>query len=100
MCVCVCVTVCVCVCVCVCDFVCVCVCVCVLGLTYCLLTRCCVVRITAAQAERAYAGTSIHLSKYSCKLSCTQAEEFYGEHKGKPFYNGLVEFMTRSLVVS
>jgi len=27
-------------------------------------------------------------------LSKTQAEEFYREHKGKPFYDGLVKFMT------
>lgn len=28
------------------------------------------------------------------QLSKEQAEGFYGEHKGKPFFDGLVEFMT------
>jgi len=29
----------------------------------------------------------------------SQAEDFYGEHRGKPFYDGLVEFMTSGPVV-
>jgi nucleoside-diphosphate kinase len=28
------------------------------------------------------------------------AEEFYTEHKGKPFYPGLVEFMTSGPIVA
>lgn len=41
----------------------------------------------------------------SCCLSATQltqhmAEEFYAEHKGKPFYPGLVEFMTSGPLVA
>src|SRR5580698_8743439 len=34
------------------------------------------------------------------KLSPTQAEEFYGEHKGKPFYEPLVQFMTSAPIVA
>src|ERR1019366_3015983 len=34
------------------------------------------------------------------KLSSAQAEEFYGEHKGKPFYPPLVRFMTSAPLVA
>ena len=33
------------------------------------------------------------------KLTLPQAESFYSVHKGKPFFNGLVEFMTSGPVV-
>ena len=33
------------------------------------------------------------------KLTLSQAESFYSIHKGKPFYEGLVEFMTSGPVV-
>ena len=33
------------------------------------------------------------------RLSSKQAEEFYAEHKGKTFFNNLVEFMTSAPVV-
>jgi nucleoside-diphosphate kinase len=33
------------------------------------------------------------------KLTMPQAESFYSVHKGKPFYEGLVEFMTSGPVV-
>ncbi len=33
------------------------------------------------------------------KLTLPQAESFYSVHKGKPFYDGLVEFMTSGPVV-
>lgn len=41
----------------------------------------------------------------SCPLACTQlttrlAEDFYAEHKGKAFFNGLVEFMTSGPIVA
>jgi nucleoside-diphosphate kinase len=32
------------------------------------------------------------------KFSGESAGAFYGEHKGKPFYNGLIEFMTSDVV--
>lgn len=34
------------------------------------------------------------------KLSKDQAERFYAEHKGKPFFSGLVEFMTSGPIVA
>jgi len=34
------------------------------------------------------------------KLSRVQAEEFYKEHKGKPFYGPLVTFMTSAPIVA
>src|SRR5579862_5902282 len=34
------------------------------------------------------------------KLSLRQAEEFYAEHKGKPFYEPLVRFMTSAPIVA
>lgn len=33
------------------------------------------------------------------RLSEQQAQQFYAEHKGKPFYNGLTEFVSSDLVV-
>jgi nucleoside-diphosphate kinase len=33
------------------------------------------------------------------KLTLPQAESFYAVHKGKPFYEGLIEFMTSGPVV-
>jgi nucleoside-diphosphate kinase len=33
------------------------------------------------------------------KITVPQAESFYSVHKGKPFYNGLVEYMTSGPVV-
>jgi nucleoside-diphosphate kinase len=33
------------------------------------------------------------------KLTLSQAESFYDVHKGKPFYQGLIEFMTSGPVV-
>lgn len=33
------------------------------------------------------------------RLTYKQAEEFYIEHKGKPFFSGLIEFMTSGPVV-
>ncbi len=33
------------------------------------------------------------------KLTLPQAESFYSVHKGKPFYEGLVEFMTSGPVI-
>jgi nucleoside-diphosphate kinase len=33
------------------------------------------------------------------KLTATQAEGFYAEHKGRPFFPALVEFMTSGPVV-
>ena len=33
------------------------------------------------------------------KLTPSDAEKFYAEHKGKPFYKGLVDQMTSDLVV-
>src|SRR5579863_10196676 len=34
------------------------------------------------------------------KLSAGQAEEFYKEHKGKPFYEPLIKFMTSAPIVA
>ena len=34
------------------------------------------------------------------KLSSKQAEDFYGEHKGKPFYEPLITFMTSAPIVA
>jgi nucleoside-diphosphate kinase len=34
------------------------------------------------------------------KLSAAQAEQFYGEHKGKPFYEPLIRFMTSAPIVA
>ena len=40
------------------------------------------------------AGLKIVASKRIEKPSREQIEKFYEEHKGKPFYDGLIEFMT------
>jgi nucleoside-diphosphate kinase len=34
------------------------------------------------------------------KMSAHQAEEFYGVHRGKPFYNSLVTFMSSGPIVA
>jgi nucleoside-diphosphate kinase len=34
------------------------------------------------------------------RLTRAQAEEFYGEHHGKPFYEPLVQFMTSAPIVA
>ncbi len=34
------------------------------------------------------------------KLSKEQAENFYGIHKDRPFFNGLVEFMTSGAIIA
>ncbi len=34
------------------------------------------------------------------RLSPAQAEQFYGEHKGKPFYEPLIKFMTSAPIVA
>jgi nucleoside-diphosphate kinase len=44
------------------------------------------------------AGYSIAAMKY-IKLSQSQAAYFYNIHKGKPFFDGLVEFMTSGPIV-
>lgn len=50
----------------------------------------------AARFEQA--GLRIIASK-RMRLSRAQAESFYGVHKARPFFNGLVEFMTSGPVV-
>jgi len=45
------------------------------------------------------AGLEIIASKRIEKPSREQIEIFYSEHKGKPFYDGLVEFMTSGPIV-
>ncbi len=50
----------------------------------------------AARFEQA--GLRIIASK-RMRLSKAQAESFYGVHKARPFFNGLVEFMTSGPVV-
>jgi nucleoside-diphosphate kinase len=44
------------------------------------------------------AGFSI-LAKSNRFLTKEEAEEFYSIHKGKPFYNSLIEFMTSGRIV-
>ena len=34
------------------------------------------------------------------RLGVQQAEDFYGEHKGKPFYDPLIQFMTSAPIVA
>jgi len=34
------------------------------------------------------------MAKFSLESAC----QFYAEHKGKPFYNGLLDFMTSDVV--
>ena len=45
------------------------------------------------------AGLDIIASKRIEKPSREQIENFYAEHRGKPFYDGLVEFMTSGPIV-
>ncbi len=45
------------------------------------------------------AGFKIVAMKYT-QLSKAQAEEFYGVHQGKPFFNDLVSFMTSGPIVA
>lgn len=33
------------------------------------------------------------------KMQISDAEQFYGEHRGKPFFSGLTQFMSSDLVV-
>jgi len=47
----------------------------------------------------AAAGLSLRAAKM-LKLSPVQAEQFYGEHKGKPFYEPLIQFMTAAPIVA
>jgi nucleoside-diphosphate kinase len=44
------------------------------------------------------AGFTINKLKMS-KFSKATAEQFYGEHKGKPFYNNLMEFITSDVAI-
>jgi len=45
------------------------------------------------------AGFKIRAMKYT-RLSHSQAEKFYRIHKGKPFYDGLVKFMSSGPIVA
>ena len=54
--------------------------------------------IGAIYARFERAGFSIIASKM-LKLTKEQAEAFYAEHKGRPFFDGLVEFMTSGPIV-
>ena len=45
------------------------------------------------------AGLEIIASKRVEKPSREQIETFYAEHKGKPFYDGLVDFMTSGPII-
>lgn len=36
----------------------------------------------------------------SFQLTNLEAEQFYAEHKGKPFFSGLVDFMTSGRIVA
>jgi nucleoside-diphosphate kinase len=45
------------------------------------------------------AGFLIRAMKWT-RLTPTQAGEFYAVHKGKPFYDGLVEFMSSGPIVA
>ncbi len=48
-----------------------------------------------------FAQAGLHLRGLKMlRLSPTQAEKFYGEHKGKPFYEPLVKFMTSAPLVA
>lgn len=44
-------------------------------------------------------GLSLRAAKM-IKLSAAQAEQFYGEHKGKPFYEPLIRFMTAAPITA
>jgi nucleoside-diphosphate kinase len=50
-------------------------------------------------ARFAKAGLELRAAKMF-KLSTAQAEQFYGEHKGKPFYDPLITFMTSAPIVA
>ncbi len=50
-------------------------------------------------ARFAQAGLELRAAKM-IKLSTAQAEQFYGEHKGKPFYEPLIRFMTSAPIVA
>ncbi|MDR3432474.1 MAG: nucleoside-diphosphate kinase [Rouxiella aceris] len=54
--------------------------------------------IGAIYARFERAGFKIIASKM-IKLSKEQAEGFYAEHQGRPFFDGLVEFMTSGPIV-
>lgn len=45
------------------------------------------------------AGFKIHAMKFT-KLSMEQAAAFYAVHKGKPFYENLIEFMSSGPIVA
>jgi nucleoside-diphosphate kinase len=48
-----------------------------------------------------FSKTGLHLRGLKMlKLSAAQAQEFYKEHKGKPFYEPLVRFMTSAPIVA
>ena len=50
-------------------------------------------------ARFAAAGLKLRALKM-LRLSVSQAEEFYKEHKGKPFYEPLIKFMTAAPIVA
>ncbi len=55
--------------------------------------------LTGAVLDRlAKAGLALRAAKMM-RLKVQQAEEFYGEHKGKPFYEPLIRFMTSAPIV-
>lgn len=45
-------------------------------------------------------GMKLHFCQQVLKPSADLAEQHYQEHQGKPFYPGLVEFLTSGPVVS
>jgi nucleoside-diphosphate kinase len=48
-----------------------------------------------------FAQAGLHLRGLKMlRLSTRQAEDFYGEHKGKPFYAPLIQFMTSAPIVA
>jgi nucleoside-diphosphate kinase len=55
--------------------------------------------IGAVLSRFAKVGLSLRALKM-LKLSAEQAEDFYGEHKGKPFYAPLVKFMTSAPIAA
>src|SRR5882762_6225593 len=56
--------------------------------------------LTGTVLERlAKAGLYLRAAKM-LRLSASQAEAFYGEHKGKPFYEPLIRFMTSAPIVA
>lgn len=56
----------------------------------CVLSKC---RCTASE-PRLPASHDTEFMPSPLQLTQTRAEEFYGEHKGKPFFPNLVNFMT------